>query len=515
MKWWHVYFIVKLDLFYQGLMGFHWLPNFALALTCAWPLKERRLRMARDGVAIVAGAALFYHDTWFPPIGRVESQMGALEGFDWQYLLDLSLRLINLHVVAVVAALLVVYAVLSRRLRFATFVILGILSVPLFQWVNQPTAVLAGRVTQPVFAASAVTGAPLAPADQLQAFYAEQAQQRVNLPPIADPKTAFDIVYLQVCSLSWDDLDFEGEAMPALFDRFDVVFRHFNSAASYSGPAALRLLRSGCGQLPHKALYAPDPPQCNLFADFAQSGYAIRGLLNHDGVFGGFAGEVAGELGRPVDSNQFAAVDMHAFDGSPIRDDYDTLSGWWQTEKPAGPVALFYNTISLHDGNRIPGVDSFSSLKTYKPRLDKLLADFGRFIYFLEQRKRPVVLVLIPEHGAALRGDKVQIPGMREIPSPQITEVPVAIKLIGFHPQQPEKRPLIVNQPTSYFAITTLIDSFMRDDPFTGSGGKPLSQRVATLPETPLVSENSGTLIMSRGDGYVLRSSDGTWIPYR
>ncbi len=37
----------------------------------------------------------------------------------------------------------------------------------------------------------------------------------------------------------------------------------------------------------------------------------------------------------------------------------------------------------------------------------------------------------MPEHGAALRGDKMQIAGMREIPTPAITLVPVGIKVIG------------------------------------------------------------------------------------
>lgn len=44
------------------------------------------------------------------------------------------------------------------------------------------------------------------------------------------------------------------------------------------------------------------------------------------------------------------------------------------------PVALYYNTVSLHDGNRIEGVASRSSLDTYKPRLSKLLADFDQFL---------------------------------------------------------------------------------------------------------------------------------------
>ena len=38
----------------------------------------------------------------------------------------------------------------------------------------------------------------------------------------------------------------------ALLSRFDFVFKNFNSAASYSGPAAIRVLRADCGQPTHK-----------------------------------------------------------------------------------------------------------------------------------------------------------------------------------------------------------------------------------------------------------------------
>src|SRR5690606_11436982 len=137
-----------------------------------------------------------------------------------------------------------------------------------------------------------------------------------------------------------------------------------------------------------------------------------------------------------------APVHMQNFDGSPIYNDYALLSQWWKKHAaeaaPGGaPAALYYNTISLHDGNRVPGMASRSSLDTYKPRLVQLLADFDHFIDDLEKSGRPVALVLVPEHGAALRGDKMQISGMREIPSPRITLVPTAVKLIGIQPPTP------------------------------------------------------------------------------
>ncbi len=60
-----------------------------------------------------------------------------------------------------------------------------------------------------------------------------------------------------------------------------------------------------------------------------------------------------------------------------------------------------------------------------------MLADFDQFLTELERTGRPVAVLLMPEHGAALRGDEYQISGMREIPNPRITLVPAALKLIG------------------------------------------------------------------------------------
>jgi hypothetical protein len=79
-------------------------------------------------------------------------------------------------------------------------------------------------------------------------------------------------------------------------------------------------------------------------------------------------------------------------------------------------VALYYNSITLHDGVHAPDASASNSIATYKPRLQQLLDDFARFTQELKASGRPTVLIMLPEHGANLRGDSMQIPGMREIP---------------------------------------------------------------------------------------------------
>ncbi len=83
----------------------------------------------------------------------------------------------------------------------------------------------------------------------LTEFYAKEQQRQVRFSPLAGDDAPYDIVLLHVCSLSWDDLDFVRDNADPLLHRFDILFDQFSSSASYSGPAAIRLLRANCGQV--------------------------------------------------------------------------------------------------------------------------------------------------------------------------------------------------------------------------------------------------------------------------
>ncbi|MBS1169404.1 MAG: hypothetical protein H6R01_322 [Burkholderiaceae bacterium] len=518
---WSLYFFAKLCLYYGGFIGFHWLPNLVFAIVLAFPLEVPLVRRARTVLAIPLAIVLLYYDSWLPSFGRVVSQAGALLEFDRAYLLELLGRFANPYVLAGMIFLAVAHLLLRQRVRLATFAFAGILSVPLASLVagwQTGSSQEADRPAASVAAsASANAAVALEPSAQLEAFYAAEEKKRVALPSILGSRAPFDVVLLHVCSLSWDDLAYLGETGQPLLNRFDAVFRNFNAASTYSGPSVMRVLRSTCGQAKHDEMYQGAPNECNLFHHFERAGFEVHGLLNHDGAFDNFARTLRGygSLSQALDDNRFAPVAMRAFDNSPVYADGPLLAGW--LERHAGtsrPMALYYNTITLHDGNRVPGANSSSSLVTFKPRLGKLLADLDRFISLLEQRGRPTVVLFVPEHGAGLRGDKMQIAGMREIPSPAVTLVPAAVKLIGVKGAEAAKTE-VVDKPLSHFALGTLLAGFIADNPFEGDGGKPLAQRLQALPETPFVSENANIVVMRRGDGYLMRSPSGNWTAFK
>ena len=516
---WSLYFMVKVGLYWGQTIGLHWMPNLLFAAALAWPLQARRWRVLRHALAVPVALALLYHDSHLPPAVRLWSQMGALSGFSTDYLLELVERVNPLPLLLGAAVAGVAYLLLRGRLRFATLALLGLLTVPLLPapgfWARSavPGTTLNDR-------ADADAAAPLT-LDQLdarlQTFLAGERNRRVMLPVAGTP--AFDIVLLSVCSLSWDDLDEVRLRDAPLLQRFDIVFRQFNSAATYSGPALLRLLRAGCGQTEQAALYTAAPAGCQLFEGLVQAGYKPALLMNHDGHFDHFAEQLRehgglARLGVSPTVDAGAHVAMRSFDGTPIHADDETLARWWRARgSDPTPRALLYNTITLHDGNRVPGLASQRSRDTFRPRLLKFFADLERFIALVEQGRRPTLLLLVPEHGGAVRGDAVQIPGLREIPTPAITSVPAAAMLIGFDGLPRGKTPISVERPSSYQALAALVAGLLQGGRMPG-GREQLEALVRQLPGTDWVAENEGTVLLRQGRSSWLRSPGAGWASY-
>lgn len=513
MGYWNLYFIAKLILYFSHNIGFHWLPNLAFAILLLIPMQQRRQRVARLVVAIPLAVILFYYDSWLPPIARLISQMPALSAFTPAYLLELAGRFVNPWIVSGFCIALLGYQLIKDRLRVTTFVLLGMLAVPVGMLSNSHSLQKSMATAD-----NASTGdtAPLGPAQldaALKAFYVQQAGVKVSIGAAGESQAPFDIVFLHICSLAWDDLIVAGQQDAALFKRFDIVFDEFNSTASYSGPAGIRVLRATCGQPPHDGLYQQAPRDCYLFDQLQQAGFEPGLLMNHDGKFGDFLADLRDRGGMKMApfGDLGAAQHMKAFDGSPIYSDFDLLTHWLDKRKqlPAKRVAMFYSTVSLHDGNIVDWSQSRSSLDTYGPRLKQLLEDIDRFVTELERQGRRTVVVFVPEHGANLSGDSMQIPGMREIPGPQITRIPVGIKLVGLN-VAPGTPPTVVKAPSSYTALAELLSRFVAHNPFE-EVLPDMQEYVAGLPQTDFVAENDRTVVVRHGSRYYIRMPDGGW----
>jgi len=513
MGLWSAYFLAKLVLYALGYMDFDPWINLALAIFAALPPRNARQRFAKNLIAVPLGILLLYHDSWLPPIAQALAQAQNLRAFTASYLLELAGRLISWKVLLELATMLAIYALARRKLRMSTFAFLGILGVMVAPHA-QFWAVAAPSQAPGAATSMASDGVNLGPASldtRLAQFYAEQRKIQIRFPRPSAEEPPFDILILHVCSLSWDDLRTLQLAPEAFFGHFDVVLTNFNSAASYSGPAAIRLLRGACGQTAEAKLYDPAGDGCFVMDGLQNAGFEPHWAMNHDGHFGNFFGDVRdrGGLAAALEDNTRGTPAQQAFDGTPVYSDYSVLSHWWAKRQAnrAPRVALYYNTISLHDGNRVLGTDHPDS--SYGVRLARLSSDIAKFMDEVRASGRRVILVFIAEHGAALGGDRRQIPGLREIPTAAIARVPVAIALINAARPAPATQSKI-DVSSSYPALNELLSRLIATNPFD-KPVRSLDPYTGALPQADLVAENNGTTIVQLGTHYMMRSPDGAW----
>lgn len=122
------------------------------------------------------------------------------------------------------------------------------------------------------------------------------------------------------------------------------------------------------------------------------------------------------------------------------------------------------------------------------------------------------MVVVVPEHGAALAGDKMQMSGLRDIPSPSITHIPVGVKLFGL--QAPHQgNALEVTSPSSYLAISELVARMVDGKVFTAPSVD-WQTLTSALPQTEAISENENAIVMQYQGKPYIRLNGGDWVPY-
>jgi hypothetical protein len=174
---------------------------------------------------------------------------------------------------------------------------------------------------------------------------------------------------------------------------------------------------------------------------------------------------------------------------------------------------LYYNTISLHDGNRLKGASMGSAKESFVTRARTLFSDLGRFMDLIAASHRRVVLVLVPEHGAELRGERRQIQGLREVPSAAITQVPVGVALIGGEAQD-HRAQQSIDAPVSYLALAEVFARMLASDPFAAAADDGKHSWFQNLPETLPVAENENTVVIEAAGTQQMQTPDGHWVPW-
>lgn len=456
----------------------------------------RPLSIGKNSLAVVFGVLLLWHDSWLPTFKEsflflMDERLPSKE-----YIFQFLSGFFNLWEIMIIASILSMCFLVRQRVQLTPVVFVFLLIVPVLEF-----------------------GQPKDELDRyIDTFSRSESSRVVRFERSKGGQPDFDIVILHICSLGWDDLKVVGLEEHSFLEKFDYLFTSFNTVTTYSTPSAIRLLRGNCGQLQHGNLYYNDvPAECYLFDVFRGLGYQTYFTLNHDGLYRGVAANVKsyGHLDEPITSTDLP-IQAYNFDSSPLFSDYTVLEKWWKMRQESGSdrAAVYYNGVSLHDGAHWIGEKEWwkrDRVENYKENVEKLFIDLTRFFNLLARSGRNVVVVFIPEHGLGLKGDSLQASGLRDLPLPRITNVPVGIKLIGRSFQDTSVRQEIISKPTSYLSISFLLASFLEQG-FFRPGSSVSREVVFSLPETDLVTENERGKLVKKGDDYFLYGKEKKWV---
>ena len=270
-----------------------------------------------------------------------------------------------------------------------------------------------------------------------------------------------------------------------------------------------------CGQMTESEIYSARRSDCEIMTSLESLGYQTHTFFDHDGAYGDYLNtlhDLAG-LNDHLHTHKSWRDSYKAFDGSLLYSDKDLFDSY--TEQVANgnvtPKATFMNLLSLHDGNRYPNENHGAP---YEPRLSRMLEDINGFVTALSNSHRPTLLIMVPEHGAAIRGDKMQIAKLREIPTYSITNVPVLLKFFGA-PNTKKQRQSISGR-FSYLALAEIINRSISLNVFSQDKALGTLDDVMTdLPQTAAVSEATNALYVEFPDQGYYMLKGGEWSEYK
>jgi cellulose synthase operon protein YhjU len=500
MGLWASYFVAAALLHHLGAIRLEPVPNLALAVLLAVPLPRaaaasRAWRLARHALASGAAAALLWRESWLPAPARAARLLAETGGgISPAYALRVLGGAVGLAGAAAVLAAVAACVLLARRAVLAPLAFAAILSVPLLG-ADRDGAGLEG---------------------ELGRFFDAEARRSVRFPARAAGGD-LDVVLLHVCSMSWDDLSASGLDGSPFLRRFDLVLGAFNTVSSYTNPSAIRLLRAGCGQPRHAELYREAGPDCYLLDALRRAGYRTWTAIDNDAPSYRFVEDAAAfghaDAPLPLAGLPVRQVD---FDGTPIHDDGALLARWLEARERSGArrAALYADLTTMHGGARPAGDEGWwrrARTDLYREAGERLFANLDGFLEALRATGRRTLVVLVAEHGMALRGSSLQPPDLREIPLPAITTVPVALKLVGPGLPPAPGRQVTVGKPTSYLAIAHLVAAAL-DAPAFRPEALFTDDALAAIPETRFVAENEGATVLRAGGELFWRRGAGDFV---
>lgn len=503
MELWSFYFLGKIYLYAKGYLRFHFILNLLFAIFLILPVSKnlpfyRLLKTLKIFLSVVFAFSLLWYDSWLPPLCYSIQQLEQQGVPSKEYIVHFLLSSIKPFEIAVLLFLLLLCIFVRNRVRLTPIVFILILIVPLLGFGHDK----ADKKDMESY---------------VEAFYQSESKRVIHFEKSNTSNPDFDIIILHICSLAWDDLQVVSLEKHPFFKQFDILFANFNTATSYSDPSAIRLFRASCGQQRHDALYRDAPKECYLMENLREQGYSTYSAVDYYDSKLLFVKLIMnfGLADPPITTEDIPSY-KYSYEEYPIFDTLAILGKWWdirQKSKSKRSV-LYVDITNLHGGSHLATEKNWWSKDApphYKEDVQSLFGDLEKFFNKLVASKQNFVVIFIPEHGRALRGSSIQPKDLRDIPLPQITLVPVGIKLIGEgHPLLPVRQE-IISKPASYLALSYLLASFLKETPF-GESRLSTQNILSDIPETSFVAENEKAEVVKKGEDYFLYGKDKQWI---
>ncbi len=508
---WSFVFLLKTALCWLSFMSFSLVYNLALFLLIVLPIKPTWLSRTRDILIWPAMIALLYYDSHLPPITSLFNNLEQLAQFSLGYWLELAERYISMKMITWLVVAWIAFLYFKNIFKMGTVAFVCLLGTGIYVQTAAPeSSTVAMKPIEPQSTNDAKVETPEL---FLERFFQTQSQWHVKSPAISQQVGRdFDILLVNICSISWADIQTVGLETHPVFEKFDIILENYNSVSSYSGPSALRILQAGCGQKPHQQIYQPKK-QCLLAEELASLGFKSELFMNHNGEFDNFKNSLLndGGLNTYDDIQQYFSPTMIAFDGAAVFDDKQIIDRWLAQGDNSNARFGFYNSLTLHDGNRRLNSNK-TSIQSYRERALLMLEQIQAIIETAEQEQRKLLLIVVPEHGAGLKADGVQLAGLREVPTYSLTHVPVLFKLIGAN--NPSEQTIRVDRQTNQNAISSLIMNTLAQQPFAGGTYQPEALADA-IPDSKWVSENKDIRFMIWEDKHILKLKGQNWVEVR
>ena len=485
---------LKFDLFLNYLLGAYALLPLAMQKLGAEPWQIKKARVPHLVLGVVLAFLLLWHDTYFPPLQEVirylsdpgERPTGEFAGdFVKGYLWNPE----TLALLGLFAACIGI-----QKIKRAPRYVFGALAL----------------ITFGMKVSSASNGSP---SDLEKSILQKNSGLKAHTPILApkEGEEPFDVILIQLCSMSWEDLTLVGLDQDPFFSRFEVLFTRFNTATGYSTPAGLRLLRSTCGQVSHTDLFQETPPECQLLENLKRAGYGTHTVFNHQGTLSTKMAHIISKLSgaaAPMALDSFKPESV-SYDGTPIYNNFEVLNSWWKKRIDSKEVrsALYYDTVSLHTGahsNTDPEWWKESHLDHYRKSARKTFSELSRFFELIEASGKKALVLVVSEHGAALQGSPMQRAELRDIPLPSISTVPMGAFWIGKSGSTGTEQ-IKIETPVTYPVVPMLINEAIQARTFD-------PKALRALPPSPFLAENENAATLIQNHHLYYRAKDGKWL---